>query len=139
MSLSCPPPLCEATPRSEAEAMAALAAGTTDRNADSEVDLAGVADDATGLAAAAASVPASPRGATKGRMHREKPRRAASRMRTSARLIPRISPARPTSPQTTVPGTTARSRKLDAREETIPRSMAGSLTFTPPATLMKMS
>ena len=68
-----------------------------------------------------------------------KPSRPASRNRISIWPTARTSPARPTSPQTTVAGSMGFSKKLDNSAATTPRSRAGSTMRMPPAMLRKMS
>src|SRR5690349_22352750 len=53
--------------------------------------------------------------------------------------MPRISPAKPTSPKKIVLASSTVSRLLDAIAATMPKSTAGSSTCTPPATLTKIS
>src|SRR5262249_7836249 len=74
-----------------------------------------------------------------GMMHRRKPICAASRTRSAAWVMPRTSPARPTSPNIAVVDGIARFRTLDAIAARTPRSDAGSSTVIPPATFTKTS
>src|SRR5438132_6334847 len=66
-------------------------------------------------------------------MQRSKPNLPASFIRASACETPRISPANPTSPKKIVFGSMTCSRQLDATAAMMPRSTAGSSTWTPPA------
>ena len=68
-----------------------------------------------------------------GMMQRRKPICAASRTRSAACVMPRTSPARPTSPNIAVVGAITRFRTLDAIAASTPRSDAGSSTVIPPA------
>ena len=79
-----------------------------------------------GLALAARMVPVT---------RRSKPSRDASSRRRSARTAERSRPDSATSPASTVPRRTGRSRRLEARAAAIARSAAGSSMRRPPATL----
>src|SRR5579875_1500960 len=70
----------------------------------------------------------------RGRRIRRNPSLAASPIRRAAWLTARTSPPSPTSPTMTVAGSTGLSRWLLATAHAIPRSAAGSSTWTPPAT-----
>ena len=66
---------------------------------------------------------------------RSKPSREASRRRRSARTAARSRPDSATSPASTVPSRTGRSRRLEASAMATARSAAGSSMRRPPATL----
>ncbi|MBA7695916.1 hypothetical protein ES703_104557 [subsurface metagenome] len=71
--------------------------------------------------------------------HREKPNFTASFSLTSVWLTPLTSPESPTSPKVMVFLGMGLLRKLEAVVEMIPRSIAGSSIFIPPATFKNMS
>ena len=69
----------------------------------------------------------------------EKPNDFETKSHGTPRLFSPISPARPTSPQTTVSGSTGRSRNDEASAQMTDKSRAGSSMRMPPAMFKKMS